>query len=213
MGSHMSDDVKIAGNRTVRDWQQAKQTLVPGADPKSWGTAFHSYFEARLSTRYLKPIERLQTSRTLNGEGFSILAIHCSMIEFLESTLQGRSYRQCPKRNESPLGQFEYCKSSEIFSAFLAKRQPFCNVFDASLAADFYSGVRCGLLHEARTKDGWIVKAKGPAIVETTNGRKIVYRNNFQDALMSFIEWYRRALPADAALQEAFIRKFDSLCR
>lgn len=208
----MSDDVKIAGNRTVKDWQKAKQTLVPGADPKSWKTAFHSYFDARLSTRYLKPIESLQTNRTLNGEGFSILTIHCSMIEFLESTLQGRSYRQCPRRNDSPLGQYEYCKSGEIFSAFLTKRQPFCKVFNASLATDFYSGVRCALLHEARTKDGWIVKANGSVIAEVTGGKKLVYRNNFQDALLSFIEWYRRALPVDRVLQEAFIRKFDSLC-
>jgi hypothetical protein len=49
MGSHMSDDVKIAGNRTVMDWQQAKQTLVPGSDPKSWGTAKDSPFSPSIA--------------------------------------------------------------------------------------------------------------------------------------------------------------------
>ena len=42
---------------------------------------------------------------------------------------------------------------------------------------------------------------------------KIVYRDRFHAALLEFIEWYRGALPSDAALQAAFIRKFDSLCQ
>jgi hypothetical protein len=212
MGSQMSDDVKIAGNRTVKDWQQLKQTLVPGADPKTWKAAFETYFEARLSTRYLKPIETLQASQTLNGEGFSILAVHCSMIEFLESTLQGRSYR-FRRKKDPPLTQDEYSESGQMFATFLTKRHPFSTVFNAPLAADFYSGVRCALLHEARTKDGWIVKAKGSTIVEVSAGKKLVYRNNFHGALLKFIEWYRGVLPTDQAFQEAFIRKFDSLCR
>lgn len=30
------------------------------------------------------------------------------------------------------------------------------------LAQDFYEGVRCGLLHEARTKNDRTIKAEGP---------------------------------------------------
>ena len=207
----MNDDVKIAGDKTAKDWQQFRKTLVPGGDTKAWKAAFATYFEARLTTRYLKPIESLQASHALNGEGFSILAIHCSMIEFLESTLQGRTYR-FRRKKDPPLGQYEYAESGQMFTAFLTRRPPFSQVFNASLAGDFYSGVRCALLHEARTKDGWIVKAKGPAIAEVAAGRKLVYRNNFHDALLSFIQWYRGALPTHQALQEAFLRKFDSLC-
>lgn len=207
----MSDGTKIAGKRTVKDWQELKKTLVPGADPKLWENAFQSFFEVRISTRYLKPVEILRASRTSNGEGFSILAIHCSMVEFLESTLQGISYRH--RRNcDPPLSKDEYSQSGIIFTTFLSKRPPFCRTFDASLAADFYTGVRCALLHEARTRDGWTVKAKGPDIVTVSGGQKVVYRNNFHEALLEFIEWYNGQLPSDRALQEAFIRKFDSLC-
>ncbi len=42
--------------------------------------------------------------------------------------------------------------------------------------------------------------------------RRIVYRNGFQKALDQFIRWYHDALPRNAALQEAFIRKFNNLC-
>lgn len=209
----MSDDVKIAGKRTVRGWRLLKPSLVPGGDPKPWETAFRLYFEERLSTRYLKPIESLRANPTLSGEGFSILAIHCSMIEFLESTLQGKSYRFV-RKGDPPLDRsLEYKESGKMFSDFLTKRQPFDSIFNAALAADFYAGVRCALLHEARTKDGWTVKARGPSIVTVIGANKTVYRNNFHDALLSFIAWYRSALPADRALQDAFIRKFDSLCQ
>jgi hypothetical protein len=208
----MNTAVRIAGNKTIEDWKQFRQTLVPGADADVWHKAHNAYFEARLSSRYLKPIELLQTTRTFDGEGFSILAIHCSLIEFLESTIQGVSYRNI-RRGDPPLGPYEYSRSGKMFAHFLSTRHPFCNIFDNALAADFYTNVRCALLHEAQTKDGWIVRANGPAIAVVTAQQKIVYRNNFHQALVGFIGWYRGALPADRRLQQALIRKFDGLCR
>ena len=207
----MADDVRIAGRKTVKDWKQFRTALVLGAVPGLWHNAFRVFFEARLLSRYLKPIENLQASRTFDGEGFSILAIHCTLIEFLESTLQGLSYRYV-RRKDPPLGRFEYSESGKLFAAFLSTRQPFCKIFDAAIAADFYVGVRCALLHEARTKNGWIVKAKGPAIAVISGNDKIVYRNNFHAALLEFIESYKAAMPSDRQLQEAFVRKFNSLC-
>jgi hypothetical protein len=173
--------------------------------------AFRDYFEKRIVSRYLKSIQTLQENQTLDGEGFSILAIHCTLIEFLESTLQGVAYRH-RRQNDPPLGVYEYAESGKLFTAFLSKRHPFSTTFDVALAADFYVGVRCALLHEARTKDGWIVKAKGPAIVAVSATGKIIYRNNFHTALLEFLEAYKTTLLTDPQLQEAFIRKFNSLC-
>ena len=208
----MNTSIRIAGKKTIADWRQIRQTLQPGADASVWQKAFKYYFEARLTSRYLKPIELLQAARTFDGEGFSILAIHCSLVAFLESTLQGLSYRHV-RRGDPPLRQYEYAQSGTLFAHFLSTRPPFRTVFDQALAADFYTGVRCALLHEARTKDGWIVKVKGPAITVVTANEKIVYRDNFHQALIDFVEWYRVTLPADEGIQEAFIRKFDSLCQ
>lgn len=42
--------------------------------------------------------------------------------------------------------------------------------------------------------------------------RRIVYRDDFQKALQTFIASYGAALVADTELQEAFARKFDDLC-
>jgi hypothetical protein len=81
------------------------------------------------------------------------------------------------------------------------------------LAREFYEGVRCGLLHEARAKGRWRIRVKSPALNIVSATPKIVHRDNFSAALLEFIDWYKAALPSDRTLQEAFIRKFDSLCQ
>lgn len=204
-------DIYISGSKTTDDWNAFKTTLVPGADPAGWATAFGEYFYGRLSARYLDPIKVLQDNGTLQGEGFSIAAIQCSLIEFLESTVQGKSYRSL--RGGPPLGPHEYSRSGDMFESFLANRAPFNSEFNAAMAHDFYEGVRCGLLHEARTKNGWVIWANhGSRIIDATGPQKILYRDDFQKALLEFVAWYKSVLISDSAIQEAFIRKFDSLC-
>lgn len=201
----------IAGWKTIDDWTSFRQTLVPGSGPELWQTAFTEYFCERLASRYLEPISVLQANGTFQGEGFSIVAIQCSLIEFLESTVQGLSYRH-RRRNDSPLGPDEYSDSGDIFVQFLINRQPFATDFNRDTARDFYESVRCGLLHEARTKNGWTIWAKSPVGAVANTVAKVIYRNDFQDGILEFIRWYQTVLCSDVTAQEAFIRKFDSLC-
>ena len=201
----------IAGSKTVDDWKAFRQKLFPGCDPVLWQEAFVDYFHERLSSRYLEPISVLQDNGTFQGEGFSIVAIQCSLIEFLESTVQGLSYRY-RRRNDPPLSPHEYSDSRGLFIHFLVNRMPFASDFDRNTAGDFYEGVRCGLLHEARTKNGWTIWAKSPTAAVANPIEKIIYRDAFQSALLKFIEWHRVSLASHGELQEAFVRKFDSLC-
>lgn len=204
-------DFVIAGRKRVSHWQTVVAGLTVGGEPGLWKKAFKDYFHARLSYRYLKPIKTLQDGGAMRGEGFSIVAIQCSLIEFLESTIQGKSYR-FRRNGDPPLGQYEYTNSGNIFESFLLNRTPFNREFTPLLAHDFYASVRCGVLHEARTKNGWRVLAKSKTGQLVDANLRIVYRDNFQAALLQFVEWYKAALPSTTALQEAFIRKFDSLC-
>lgn len=201
----------IAGWKTVEDWLIFRPRLVASSAPEIWQTAFTEYFYGRLASRYLEPISILQHNGTFQGEGFSIVAIQCTLIEFLESTVQGLSY-QHRRRNDPPLGPHQYSDSGDIFVQFLNGRQPFGRDFDIVAARDFYVSVRCGLLHEARTKNGWTIWARSPAGKVVDPLAKVVYRNDFQAAILEFIEWYRTVLCSEVAVQEAFIRKFDSLC-
>jgi hypothetical protein len=206
-----ASNTHIAGWKTVADWQTTKETLVVGGDQAPWVSACKDYFEERLRLRYLNPIRLLQQDGAFQGEGFSILAIQCTLIEFLESTVRGLTYRYL--RNGEKLGPYEYSVSRVLFTHFLCNRTPFDATFTEPLAADFYSSIRCGLLHEAQTKNGWRVWATGPPGVIVNEPNKKVYRNNFQDALDKFVAWYVAELPVDRSLQEAFLRKFDSLCQ
>jgi hypothetical protein len=135
------------------------------------------------------------------------------MIEFLESTIQGATYRYLTRGSTTQLSAHEYSDSRRIFVDFLRKRQPFKGDFKTKqLAEDFYVGVRCGLLHEARTNNGWLIRASGPTVIGLAP-EKILYRNNFQEALEAFIRSYETDLESRVDFQEAFIRKFDTLCQ
>src|ERR1700733_10340699 len=207
-----SSDTQIAGSKTIADWQSFRQRLVSNGGQSLWEEAFREYFHPRLSLRYLNPIKVIREHGTFQGEGFSIVALQCSLVEYLESTAQGISYHFL--RKGETLGSFEYARSKQLFVAFLSGRHPFTNAFASQdVAEDFYEGVRCGLLHEARTKKGWKIWGKSPNGMAVDSVQKIVYRNNFQDALLDFIDWYKGALLTEVHLQEAFIRKFDSLCQ
>lgn len=209
---NVSAETRIAGKNSCADWEVRKQDLTAG-DAAVWRSVFNDYFMERLNTRYLRSIEVLQKNDKYQGEGFSIMAILCTLIEFLETTATGKTYRHLG-RGETPksLKQYEYSRSDEVFVAFLSTRQPFCETFNTAAANDFYASVRCGLLHEARTKAGWKIRANLAKGVVADVKNKIIDRNNFQNALLEYIRCYGVAIESDPMLQEAFIRKFDSLC-
>jgi hypothetical protein len=209
--SPLPGDSVIAGKKRISHWHAFKARLVIGGEPAPWRRAFQDYFHARLSNRYLNPLKVLQKSGTGQGEGFSIVAIQCSLIEFFESTLQGMSYRYSRNGNP-PLGMYEYSNSGLMFESFLTNRTPFNGEFTQQHARDFYVSVRCGVLHEARTKSGWTIRAKSGTGQIIDSNLRIVYRDNFQIALGTFVKWYKTELPSSVSLQEAFLRKFDSLC-
>ncbi len=204
-----SADTRIAGKKTVGDWQTLQRSLA-GADAETWKKTFDDYFIQRLETRYFEPIKALQGYGARKGEGFSIVAIQCSLIEFLESVLQGKNY--CHWQKGVELGPYEYSDSQKIFVSFLYKRQPFASIFTRKTAKNFYVNVRCGLLHEARTKGGWKIRAKAPDGSAVNVKYKIVYRDGLQKALEKSIQIHRAEIQKDLELQQAFIRKYDHLC-
>ncbi len=136
-----------------------------------------------------------------------MVALQCSLIEFLESTFQGKNYRY-----KNPVPPHEYSGSGEIFKKFLTSKKPFNAKFSKpEIAKEFYECVRCGILHEARTNQAWRVwtSSRSGSIIDFA--RKIVYRDDFQDALEEFIADYCSTVPNDYELQLAFIRKYDAL--
>src|SRR6266446_4128072 len=96
----------VSGWKTASDWKSAKDHLLASPSTEEWTKVFNDFFKTRLTLRYLDPIKLLQEHGTLQGEGFSIAAIQCSLIEFLESTLNGMTYR-CLRKGDI-LQPYEY---------------------------------------------------------------------------------------------------------
>jgi len=204
-----NNEYYIAGNKTPADWIAFRERLINERTKDLWREAFEEYFIKRLELRYLHPIKILQDNGTFAGEGFSIMAILCSLIEFLESTYQGKIYKYI--RKGQLLGANEYSSSKEMFISFLKNRKPFISTFDENLAKEFYENIRCGLLHEASTKGGWRIWATNNNGLLINKDSKIVYRNNFEIAIREYTEGYGRELQDSPERQEAFIIKFNDL--
>lgn len=181
--------------------------LEKGATPEVWAKAVEEFFHDRMKTRYLEPIAVIQQGGRGVGEGFAMVSLQCALIEFLESTVEGKNFKF-----KGPLGTHDYDKSGPLFVSFLATREPFKQDFDEALAKDFYVAVRCGLLHEARTKGTWRIHDKN-ADNKIVKPGPILYRDVLQRGIVKFIADYVAAVPRDPNLQVAFIRKYEHLCK
>lgn len=204
VGEQAERKVFIAPRRSAADWQKLSGTLVIGDATTPWDTAFEEFFFQRLDSRYLKPIRVLQEKGSWEGEGFSIVSIQCALLEFLAACRGGLIYR-----HKNPAPPHEYNTSGDLFATFLSTTAPFNALFKREDALEFYRQIRCALLHEARTKGGWIIHSSGRIGVDCT--RKIVYRNTFQTLITDYIDGYGRDLLSDTDLQAAFVRKFNDL--
>lgn len=134
---------------------------MPGGNADIWAEAFDKFLLSRLRSRYLKPIATVRDNGEWEGEGFTIVSIQCALIEFLAVTRAGKNYRH---RNPQP--PHEYQNSDELFVNFLFQTAPFDKQFSKGQAEDFYTNARCALLHEAMTKNGWVVWVTGAIAVD-----------------------------------------------
>jgi len=200
--------LQIAGHLTVADWKARHAVLLANPAPDIWRTAFDDFIGSRLELRYLKPIAQLQSGSGYSGVGFSVVTIQCTLLEFLAAASRGLTYR-----NGGALNAFEYSGSKALFTNFLSTEAPFNAQFDLALAEDFYANVRCGLLHEARTKGGWTILADdvGGRMIDPVG--KVVFRNSLQRAIGTYTEAFRNKVSTDIPSRDAFVRKMEGLCQ
>jgi len=207
----MKDSTRIAGNKTVGDWKDIRNQIRNNPNSLDlWNKAF-DFFQARLETRYFKPIRDIKNNDAYNGEGFAIVTILCSLIEFLETTWNGEVYRY--HKDKKQLRQHEYRESKQKFLSFLVTKPPFNKVFKSeNLAFDFYKNVRCGLLHEASTKGDWTIRADNETeFYELRDGEKVIDREIFEERIREYLEFYKKQLLNQGNLKKAFIRKMNNI--
>lgn len=177
---------------------------------ETWARAHNRCLRARLDDRYLQPIKTIQSNGSFIGEGFAILTLQCSLIEFLAALRLGLNYRTGAQFGEKN----EYGQSGKLYAEFLAGQPPFSDcVPNLASAYEFYRDVRCGLVHEAQTKNGWKVWAYTSTNQAIDFGRKIVNRDLLGDAIETYLAQYEAELIASVELQNAFVRKLDYIYR
>lgn len=130
------------------------------------------FLERRYDERFLTPIRLLtNASGNWHGYGFSIMALCSLLIETIQSLWEGlpstnKSDLAKLKKGYSPPMGFEVPevdwprRGGDLFVAFFSNPL-FSDLFPGVDGVKFYSGIRCGLLHQAQTKDGFAITALG----------------------------------------------------
>ncbi|MFN3969282.1 hypothetical protein [Flavobacterium sp.] len=219
-----NNKTQIAGNLTIKDWEdlvgkEDEDLKINYENNKKWGLAFH-FFEERIKTRYLNPIQAVLNIDLNTGEGFAVINLQCSLIETAESFINGYKY-EYPDFIMPSGGKYKK-GSVGIFKSFFDNREPFKSL--KINGEDFYKSIRCALLHETQTKNNWKIKQdfekKGKSF-EDEDGFKIIYRENFQRDLEALIYNYKNAIIngekfngiSACELRENFITKFNHICK
>lgn len=171
-------------------------------------------FEQRIKDFYFAPIDDILKTNKQQGEGFSILTLQCALIEMFAAFRVGKIHN----RNKPKTGglKYEYSSSSSCFVEFLQTEEIFKNHFfvidnngikqpnQPFNANQFYDRVRCGLMHEARTKQDWLITSAikdvskpNQFITENTaENTKSVNRTLLQKELKNYFKKYLLELKA-----------------
>jgi hypothetical protein len=162
------------------------------------------FIRQRLFERYIDPVSALDLYKKTKEykNGFYIMAVSCLLIETLVSFWRGWESTEPDRRRNLP------GKSREAFSIFFQEQDQF-SVFQKS---SFYKDVRCGILHQGETKNGWIVARTGPLF----NGTNRIDARRFHDLLAAAIRDYEYNLsnpPAGSLLRTTFDKKMKAVIR
>jgi hypothetical protein len=206
-------DTRIAGSATVGDWARARMRLQNNPSLEELEEIFDKFLLGRLESRYFGPIKQLEASPVLDGEGFAIVTLYCSTVEFLASIRLGKNYRHTSRSSRKKPLPHEYSDSQKMFVDFLRKQDPFKELFTTKvLAKGFYADVRCGLVHEACTKGDWKIRVGDSSKVAIDVRKKVIYRNRLAELFSNYINTYKDCFLLDRSIQSNFARKFDYLC-
>lgn len=192
--------MRVAGKLTDKDWKELACNLKP-EENENWGNAFQ-FFEERIRTRYLEPIQAILDIKKSDGEGFAVVNLQCSLIETLESFINGWVYNpdngkwfnKSIKNGYAQIDGRRLKKNQDIFNSFFSNRSPIKEL--QICGEDFFRNVRCALLHETQTKSTWKIKKcslANESYCESPTS-KIIYRDQFQRDLERVIKDYKKAI-------------------
>lgn len=214
------------------DWSKIRTTLNQSYNyDQEWEKAIN-LFNKRVQRKFFAPIQLIIDQKILKGEGFTIVTVQCALIEMFAAFRVGEIFNH-RKNGASPL--YEYKDSQNLFTNFLHSTSIFKDHFwqldqnskieldKPFIASEFYKNVRCGLMHEARTKRNWHITAAPLSVktktdtefLKTESGKIKIYRTVLHYRLLDYLKQYSDNLREDTKngklLRKYFARKLDHL--
>ena len=173
--------------------------------------------------------------------GFSIMALCCILVETLEAFYEGHIMEPplipdhpceyprgaclrtpqlqettdpCHWPDEGPCVRTP--PTARSFTQFL-KNSPHFKDFTGKARNSFSQQIRNGLLHDAETRGGWLIRMCEPSdrIVERRGDKYLLNRTKFYEALKAEFDDYLGRLknPENATLRSNFLKKMDNICQ
>lgn len=199
---------KISPSDTNISWSKLDLTVNESAD---WNKAI-KIFKDRFETRFFQPIKALTNHADDNIKfysGFTILSLDCLLIETFNQFYHGIDNSE-DKFNPN-------CKT---FKDFFERSKFFKNDFDTEEKISiFYQHIRCGLLHQAETKEHSKVNLKKSNLISLVNNNGIksieLNRREFHKRVSDYFYNYIEQLKDknETTLRQNFKSKMDLITR
>jgi hypothetical protein len=187
--------------RLARNWSRSRVLECLQGEQK---TELIRFINERYSERFFDPIRYLRNAPgNSQGYGFAIMALCCLLVETLECYRKGLpsshareldGLEKSSTNKDAPpdyklVGPFRV-RSESVFVDFFDDSQH-NKYFPRVDGKDFYLKVRCGLLHQAQTKDNWRVVRAGKF---WDSVEKSINRDEFSARLRECFDGYLKEL-------------------
>ena len=181
------NDFLLTENVTVGQARQWMRDKDDNAKPNLIKLIHHRFYN-----RYVKHLS------TINS-GFLKMAVSCLMIETMESFRQGKKDTKARGVGQKMFQDF-FTVEESLFPGF------------KDIAPDFYSSIRCGILHQAETTNGWRILRKDALLNKpnrTINATKFV--KTLEKALENYINMLK-ASDINTTIWNHALFKIEDVC-
>ncbi len=188
-------EVNISPQYSRDDYHNLK--LSETSSTPDWECAVNIFVD-RIQGRYINQIDLL--SNDINANGFAIMALNCLLIEALYQFENG--LKETKNSNKKEYANFLRQIDSTAFSV-------------GSVAEDFYTHIRCGILHSAQTKaesrlsdrEGFVVAVENNVLIVSVAGVTNLVKNHFNSYAGRLLD------SNEIELRKNFIKKMKFVCR
>jgi len=202
---------------TVEDWK-----ALDLENDGDWKTAVE-IFEDRIQYRYLDAIKELQRSddefykqHHQRRFGFSMMALDCLIIETLAQFYEG--FKDSEEAKHQPIS----LNNSQFYTRFLTQKSFILkDYFNQTAATIFYQQIRCGILHQAETRENSTIWYRdqdhpGKPFELLEDGKSLrIFWFNFHNLVKDEFDAYCTCLRTKQIpdYRANFIKKMDAICR